>query len=245
MASSSWSHAAPGCSIASGRRFASGTTVAELRRRTSTGSVATSCFTQEASLDDGRLGDLHVPDLAGGAPAGECLDAESSAQCIGVSVPACAEGERRFDRAGSTGARLRIQDCLELRVKDVDFDRNQIVVRRGKGQKDRVTMLPVAVRERLRTHLSEVRQQHERDCARGVGHAVLPFALDRKYPTASTDWACQFVFPASRICRDARWGPPSRYHLHESVVQKAMTQAVRRAGLTKRVSAHSFRSVSA
>jgi integron integrase len=139
------------------------------------------------------------------------------------------------------GAGLRIQDCLELRVKDVDFDRNQIVVRRGKGQKDRVTMLPVAVRERLRAHLSEVRQQHERDCARGVGHAVLPYALDRKYPTASTDWAWQFVFPASRICRDPRWGPPSRYHLHESVVQKAVTQAVRGADILKRVSAHSFR----
>lgn len=102
------------------------------------------------------------------------------------------------------GAGLRIRDCLALRVKDLDFDRNQIVVRRGKGQKDRVTMLPVAVRERLQAHLREVQRQHERDCARGLGRAVLPFALDRKYPTAATDWAWQFVFPASRICRDPR-----------------------------------------
>ncbi|OFW25597.1 MAG: hypothetical protein A3H97_03210 [Acidobacteria bacterium RIFCSPLOWO2_02_FULL_65_29] len=139
------------------------------------------------------------------------------------------------------GAGLRIQDCLELRVKDIDFDWNQIVVRRGKGQKDRLTMLPVAARERLRTHLDEVKRQHERDLANGVGRAVLPFALDRKYPKASTDWAWQFVFPASRICRDPRWGPPSRYHLHETVVQKAVTEVVRQAGLTKRASAHIFR----
>jgi integron integrase len=139
------------------------------------------------------------------------------------------------------GAGLRIQDCLELRVKDLDFDRNQIVVRRGKGRKDRRTILPMAVRARLQAHLREVERQHERDLARGLGRVVLPFALDRKYPAASTDWAWQFVFPASRICRDPRWGPPSRYHLHESVVQKAVTEAVRRAGLTKRASAHSFR----
>ena len=139
------------------------------------------------------------------------------------------------------GSGLRIQDCLELRVKDLDFDRHQIVVRRGKGQKDRLTMLPTVVRERLQAHLSEVKQQHERDLAKGVGRAVLPFALERKYPKASTDWAWQFVFPASRICRDPRWGPPSRYHLHESVVQKAVTKVVRQAGLTKRASSHTFR----
>jgi len=139
------------------------------------------------------------------------------------------------------GAGLRIQDCLELRVKDLDFDRHQIVVRRAKGQKDVRTMLPVTVRERLQAHLGEVKRQHERDLAKGVGRAVLPFALDRKYPNASTDWAWQFVFPAARICRDPRWGPPSRFHLHESVVQKEIAAAVRRAGLTKRVSPHVFR----
>ena len=139
------------------------------------------------------------------------------------------------------GAGLRIQECLELRVKDVDFDRHQIVVRRGKGQKDRRTMLPVAVRERLQAHLQAVKRQHAHDLANGAGRVVLPFALDRKYPNASTDWAWQFVFPASRMCRDPRWGAPSRYHLHETVVQKAVAEAVRRAGLTKRVSPHAFR----
>ena len=138
------------------------------------------------------------------------------------------------------GAGLRIQDCLELRVKDLDFDRHQIVVRRGKKQKDRLTMLPTVVRERLQAHLSEVKGQRERDLAKGVGRVVLPFALDRKYPKASTDWAWQFVFPAARICRDPQWGPPSRYHLHETVVQKAVNKAVRE-GLTKAASPHSFR----
>ena len=139
------------------------------------------------------------------------------------------------------GAGLRIQECLELRVKDIDFDRHQIVVRRGKGQKDRRTMLPVAVRERLQAHLNEVKRQHEHDLAHGAGRVILPFALDRKYPNASTDWAWQFVFPASRMCRDPRWGPPSRYHLHETVVQKAVAKAVREAGLVKRAGPHTFR----
>jgi integron integrase len=139
------------------------------------------------------------------------------------------------------GAGLRLEDCLELRVKDIDFDRRQILLRRGKGQKDRVTMLPEVVRERLKAHLHEVKRLHEHDFLRGAGRAALPFALERKYPRASTEWGWQFVFPASRICHDPRWGPPSRYHLHETVVQKAITKAVRQAGLTKRASAHSFR----
>jgi len=143
------------------------------------------------------------------------------------------------------GAGLRLEECLELRVKDLDFDRNQIVVRRGKGQKDRVTMLPVAAQERLVAHLLTVKWQHERDLTRGEGRVVLPFALDRKYPGAPTEWGWQFVFPASRICRDPKWGPPSRFHLHESVVQKGVTKAVRRAGLTKHVGPHTMRHYSA
>ncbi len=134
-----------------------------------------------------------------------------------------------------------VQESLELRVKDLDFDRNQILVRRGKGQKDRRTLLPGSVKARLTAHLVDVRRQHQRDLSEGVGRVVLPGALERKYPQAATDWAWQFVFPAARICRDLRFGPPSRYHLHESVVQRAVTAAVRRAGLAKRVSCHTFR----
>ena len=139
------------------------------------------------------------------------------------------------------GTGVRIEECVDLRVKDLDFDRHQIVVRQGKGRKDRVTMLPSAAREALTRHLADVRRIHERDLARGFGRVVLPFALDRQCPNASTEWRWQFVFPAARICRDSRFGPPSRYHLHESVVQKAMARATQRAGITKGVSPHVMR----
>jgi integron integrase len=139
------------------------------------------------------------------------------------------------------GTGLRLEECLDLRVKDLDFDRHQIIVRQGKGQKDRVTMLPVAARETLTGHVADVRRLHEADLARGFGRVALPFALDRKFPSAPTEWRWQFVFPATRICRDPRFGPPSRYHLHESVIQKAVAHAARSAGITKRVSPHVFR----
>jgi integrase len=119
-----------------------------------------------------------------------------------------------------------------LRVKDVDFDRREIMVRRSKGQKDRRVMLPDAIRERLQAHLAEVRRTHERDLAAGFGRVVLPDALERKFPNAPREWRWQFVFPAARICRDARFGPPTRFHLHESAVQRAVTEAARRAGVT-------------
>ena len=143
------------------------------------------------------------------------------------------------------GAGLRLQECLELRVKDVDFERREITVRRGKGQKDRRVMLPDAVRESLERHLADVRRLHHADLAAGFGRVVLPDALERKYPHAATDWAWQFAFPAGRICRDERFGPATRFHLHESAIQRAVTEASRKAGLAKRVGCHAFRSVSA
>jgi len=139
------------------------------------------------------------------------------------------------------GAGLRLQECLELRVKDLDFERREITVRRGKGQKDRRVMLPDAVRKALAQHLEGVRRLHHADLAAGFGRVVLPGALERKYPNAPTDWSWQFVFPAGRICRDERFGPPTRFHLHESAVQRAMTEAGREAGLAKRVGCHTFR----
>ncbi len=139
------------------------------------------------------------------------------------------------------GAGLRLGECLTLRVKDLDFERSQIVVRRGKGQKDRVTMLPAAVVEPLRGHLEAVRRLHATDLEHGTGRVVLPDALERKYPNAASEWGWQFVFPSARICRDPRWGPPSRFHLHESAVQKAVAAAVRQSGVAKRVGPHTFR----
>ncbi|MBI4887513.1 MAG: integron integrase [Acidobacteria bacterium] len=139
------------------------------------------------------------------------------------------------------GAGLRLRECLELRVKDVDFDRGEIVVRQGKGHKDRVTMLPSAAKVPLSSHLNVVRRQHHDDLAHGFGRVVLPYAIGRKYVTAAADWRWQCVFPAARICRDPQFGPPSRYHVHESVVQRAVADAVRHAGVTKRVSCHTFR----
>jgi integron integrase len=139
------------------------------------------------------------------------------------------------------GAGLRLQECLELRVKDVDFERGELTVRRGKGQKDRRTMLPERLKGPLRSHLEVVEQLHGRDLAAGWGRVTLPEALARKYPGASLEWRWQFVFPAVRLCRDPRYGPPTRHHLHESVVQRAVTAASRAAGMTKRVSCHTFR----
>lgn len=139
------------------------------------------------------------------------------------------------------GAGLRLNECLDLRVKDVDFERRQITVRRGKGAKDRLVPLPEVVRERLAVHLEAVRDQHRRDLAAGHGAVVMPEALAVKYPGAATSWPWQFVFPAGRICRDPRWGRPSRYRLHETVIQREVTRAVREAGLSKRASCHTFR----
>lgn len=139
------------------------------------------------------------------------------------------------------GAGLRVQESLEMRVKDIDFDRREITVRRGKGGKDRRVMLPEVVREPLARHLGDVKRLHEKDLAGGFGRVVLPEALARKYPGAPKEWRWQFVFPAARICRDPRYGPPSRFHLHESVIQRAVTAAAREAGVTARVTCHTFR----
>jgi integron integrase len=139
------------------------------------------------------------------------------------------------------GAGLRLSEALRTRVKDVDFVRNEIVVRDGKGEKDRVTMLPAAVKEPLLQHLEQVRRVHQADLKAGLGRAHLPYALARKYVNADREWGWQYIFPASSHFVDRQTGIRHRYHLHESVVQKAVKQAVRGAGLTKPASCHTFR----
>ena len=118
------------------------------------------------------------------------------------------------------GAGLRLSECLELRVKDLDVGGGQVIVRSGKGGKDRRAPLPFTLVEPLEEHLAVVRRLHGRDLAAGCGRVAMPDALAVKYPHAVEEWGWQFVFPAGRICRDPRWGAPSRFHLHESVVQR-------------------------
>ena len=139
------------------------------------------------------------------------------------------------------GAGLRLLECLQLRVKDVDFARGEIVVRRGKGARDRRTVLPAAVRGPLTAHLQRVRRQHETDLARGAGWVELPHALERKYPNAGREWAWQWVFPATRIYRHPDTGQRRRHHFHESALQRIVRAAVLRAGIPKPAGCHTFR----
>lgn len=139
------------------------------------------------------------------------------------------------------GAGLRLMECLTLRVKDLDFASRAIRVRRGKGGKDRVTMLPDIARPALEKHLVRVRALHARDLADGAGRVALPTALDRKAPAWATDLAWQWVFPASRRYRDAASGQERRHHVHETAVQRAMQRAVREAGIAKRATCHTLR----
>jgi integron integrase len=139
------------------------------------------------------------------------------------------------------GSGLRLLECLRMRVKDIDLERNEICVRDGKGQKDRITVLPASCRAPLLDHLERVRERHRRDLACGLGRAPLPDALARKYANADAEWCWQYVFPASSHYTDGRSGLRHRHHLHETVVQKAVAQAVRRAGINKRATPHTLR----
>ena len=139
------------------------------------------------------------------------------------------------------GAGLRLMECLQMRVKDIDFTSNQIIVRAGKGDKDRHTMLPAAVKEPLAKHLETIKEQYRRDLENGLGRVVLPNALDRKYPNAGKEWGWQWVFPDTSRYTDRVTGEQRRHHLHESVLQKAVKTAVRKAGLAKPATPHTFR----
>jgi integron integrase len=139
------------------------------------------------------------------------------------------------------GSGLRLLEGLQLRVKDLDFGRGEITVRDGKGQKDRLTVLPEALHEPLEDHLRCVREQHEADLRVELGRAPLPDALARKYPNANREWGWQWVFPACSHYLDPRSGLRHRHHLHESVIQRAVHEAVRRAGLAKPAASHTLR----
>jgi integron integrase len=139
------------------------------------------------------------------------------------------------------GTGLRLSECLTLRVKDIDFDRNELTVRDGKGAKDRVTMLPSSCRDELARHLDHVHRRHQQDLSRGLGRAPLPYALAEKYPRADRDWGWQYVFPASSHYTDRLTGVRHRHHLHETAVQRAMAEAVRKARIVKPATPHTLR----
>jgi integron integrase len=139
------------------------------------------------------------------------------------------------------GGGLRLLECLSLRVKDVDLERGEILVRFGKGGKDRRTMLPATVVPALEEHLARAQALHQRDRNAGAGRVELPFALARQYPTAGYDWRWQYVFPAARQFLDQTSGERRRSHLHESVIQRAVKVAIRKAQITRRASCHTFR----
>src|SRR5262245_23140347 len=139
------------------------------------------------------------------------------------------------------GSGLRLMEALRLRVKDIDFDYSQIIVRDGKGSKDRATILPDTVAAALQTHLRSVRAQHNWAMQHGYGGVELPQALEEKYRAAPMDWAWQYVFPASRPGLDPRSGSRRRHHLHETTVQRAVRTAARRLGFTKPVGPHTLR----
>lgn len=139
------------------------------------------------------------------------------------------------------GAGLRLMECLRLRVQDIDFSANHILVRDGKGNKDRIVMLPQVLKKPLVKHIGGVREVHHRDLADGYGRVAMPYALERKYPNAAVDWRWQFLFPQKHRWRNARTGQQGRHHIDESLVQRAVAVAVRNTGLTKRASCHTFR----
>lgn len=140
---------------------------------------------------------------------------------------------------------LRLLEALRLRVKDLDFDYKQIIVRDGKGEQDRVTMLPQSLIEPLRQHLHRVKLLHLRDLEQGHGDVYLPYALERKYPNANREWGWQWVFPARSLSQDPRSSAIRRHHLGESSIQRAIREAAKLIGIVKPVGPHTFRQADA
>jgi integron integrase len=139
------------------------------------------------------------------------------------------------------GGGLRVMETMRLRVKDIDFENHQIIVRDGKGENDRFTILPDSLIQPLQLHLQHVKIIHQKDLADGFGAVYLPFALDRKYSNANREWIWQYLFPASELSKDKRTGIIRRHHLHETIVQRAIKESARRAKIDKHVTPHALR----
>lgn len=139
------------------------------------------------------------------------------------------------------GGGLRVMETMRLRVKDIDFDNHQVIVRDGKGENDRFTILPDSLIQPLQLHLQHVNILHQKDLADGFGSVYLPYALDRKYSNANKEWIWQYLFPARELSKDKRTGVTRRHHLHETAIQKSVKEAARIAQINKHVTPHTFR----
>jgi integron integrase len=157
------------------------------------------------------------------------------------AVLGCLDGDKWLMAALMYGAGLRLMECLRLRVQDIDFERHEIMVRDGKGAKDRRTMLPASLKNPLQDQLRKVKAIHEQDLADGWGRVQMPDALDRKYPNAPADWGWQWVFPQEHRWKNTRTGEQGRHHVHETILQRVVKEAVRKAGIVKHVGCHTFR----
>jgi integron integrase len=150
-------------------------------------------------------------------------------------------GDRWLMASLMYGAGLRLMECLRLRVQDIDFARNEILIRDGKGAKDRITMLPESLKTSLQDHLKDVKIVHEKDLSDGWGRVQMPYALDRKYLNAAADWRWQWVFPQENRWKNTKTGQEGRHHVHETILQRAVKEAVHKANIVKHVGCHAFR----
>jgi integron integrase len=151
------------------------------------------------------------------------------------------EGTPKLVAALLYGAGLRLLEGLRLRIQDIEFERSQIVVRDGKGAKDRVTLLPPSLVQPIRDQMAATSRLHDEDLAAGLGEVYLPYALERKYPNAAKQWGWQYLFPAEATAMDPRSGKTRRHHIGESAIQRAVKQAISAAGITKHGSCHTLR----
>lgn len=139
------------------------------------------------------------------------------------------------------GGGLRLMECVRLRIKDIDFEYNQVIVRDGKGRKDRITIFPSIIKERLKQHIKKVESLHEKDLKDGNGSVYLPYSLDKKYTNAGKEFGWQYVFPSPQISFDTRTGKKGRHHIDEKVIQRVVKTAIRKTGIRKNGSCHTFR----
>ena len=190
----------------------------------------------------GQVLEIELPRLSGIAPARRSQRLPSVfTKAEAQNVIAHLKGDYSLMARLLYGSGLRLLECLRLRVKDIDFARLQITVREAKGNMDRVTMLPVSVVPALRTHLDNVRILHNQALAQGHGCVYLPFAYERKSAGAARSWVWQYVFPADKPSIDPRSGEVRRHHVGEKNLQNAVKAAIRRAGVAKAASCHTFR----